>query len=286
MCKMWETRETTCTVAWINKERSSRCADSVAWRESGSLGGKGHLLHLSRHMRPSKQASAVYSSLCICSHHSVYMHLFWHHTVWLVRVAKAQVYPSNSISFKCPSQENLKSALGCSLTFLKGSSSKILNLIYCWIQCQRTHRIGHKQLSKPTHRYLNSIKIVCSTKWLNAYCIFTLQSAGEDYNEFGVNLGRALNHYQFMSYRQAETLVSFSEGMKGPLSVFFTAALNSLVPHLCAQPSAWLPLLLCQFYWLDISHMVVIVDGHVQAEPRYWSRHTKQILFMLTSCWW
>lgn len=116
--------------------------------------------------------------------------------------------------------------------------------------------------------------------------IFTLQSAGEDYNEFGVNLGRALNHYQFMSYRQAETLVSFSEGMKGPLSVFFTAVLNSLVPHLCAQPSAWLPLFLCQFYWLDISHMVVIVDGHVQAEPRYWSRHTKQILFMLTSCWW
>lgn len=51
-CKMWETWETTFTEAWINKERSSRCADRVAWRESCSLRGKGHMLHLSRHMSP------------------------------------------------------------------------------------------------------------------------------------------------------------------------------------------------------------------------------------------
>lgn len=35
--------------------------------------------------------------------------------------------------------------------------------------------------------------------------------------------------------------------MKGQLSVFFSALLNSLVPQLSARLSVWLPAFLCQF---------------------------------------
>lgn len=57
----------------------------------------------------------------------------------------------------------------------------------------------------------------------------------------------------------------FGGVMKDPLKAFFPLLeLSSLVPQLWAWPSAWLPLSHSQFYWLDIFHMVVILDDYVR----------------------
>lgn len=55
---------------------------------------------------------------------------------------------------------------------------------------------------------------------------------------------------------QGRNSVSFSKGMKDSLSVFFFYRSVELI-----SASAWLPVVLCRIYWLDISHMVAIVIG-------------------------
>ncbi len=95
------------------------------------------------------------------------------------------------------------------------------------------------------------------------------------------------DHDQFMPLLQGVNSVSFSEGIKGPLSVFFfffycsVELISALAQYTTLAASSSLSILLVR----HCSHGYYC-GWDVQIEPRYCSRHTKQILFMLTACLW